>query len=291
MDARAAVTRSPDERAAEIAAALDATGACIADATRAAGRAAGSARLIAVSKRMPLGDLRAALAAGQRDFGENYAQELRDKRAAFASGEGATAGGPAPAVAFTPRAPRSAVAPSELRWHFIGPLQSNKLKYLVGKVALIHTVDSPELVAQIDLRLGLGLGLGLGATGSSADDPAPAARTQDCLVQVNLAGAARQSGVAPERLGALLDAFAATPRVACIGLMLIPPQSAAADPTAARRHFATLRELAERERRVARPNVDLRELSMGMSHDFPLAIAEGATMVRVGTAIFGARPP
>jgi pyridoxal phosphate enzyme (YggS family) len=281
-DTRAAVTRSRGERAAEIAAALDSTRARIADAERAAGRAAGSVRLIAVSKRMPEGDLRAALAARQRDFGENYAQELRDKRAAFASSGGTPAAGLAPAVDSTPVTPPD--TQPDLRWHFIGPLQSNKLKYLVGQVALIHTVDSPELVAQIDLRLGLGLG----ATPSSRDAPAP--RTQDCLVQVNLAGASRQSGVPPERLGLLLDAFAASPRVACIGLMLIPPQSAADDPIAARRHFATLRELAERERRRTRPNVDLRELSMGMSHDFSLAIAEGATMVRVGTAIFGARP-
>jgi pyridoxal phosphate enzyme (YggS family) len=281
MDARAAVTGTPGERAATIAAAIDATRVRIAEDARAAGRAPGSVRLIAVSKRMPEADLRAALAAGQRDFGENYAQELRDKRAAFASGEGASTGGSAPALDFTPANP---VSPPDLRWHFIGPLQSNKLKYLVGQVALIHTVDSPELVAQIDVRLGRGLV----ATPSPRDDPAP--RTQDCLVQVNLAGASRQSGVPPERLGLLLDAFAASPRVACIGLMLIPPQSAADDPIAARRHFATLRELAERERRRTRPNVDLRELSMGMSHDFSLAIAEGATMVRVGTAIFGARP-
>jgi len=284
MDARAAVTRTPEDRAAAIAAALAATRDRIAEAARAAGRAAGSVRLIAVSKRMPEVDLRAALAAGQRDFAENYAQELRDKRAAFAAGSAAILGGSAHAVDFPPRPPVTVLTPPDLRWHFIGPLQSNKLKYLVGQVALIHTVDSPELVAQIDLRLGPRPG----ATPSARDDPA--SRTQDCLVQVNLAGAARQSGVPPDRLGGLLDAFAGSPRVACIGLMLIPPQSAADDPTAARRHFATLRELAERERRVARPNVDLRELSMGMSHDFPLAIAEGATMVRVGTAIFGARP-
>jgi pyridoxal phosphate enzyme (YggS family) len=278
------VTSAPDDRAAAIAATLAATRCRIDDAVRAAGRSPGSVRLIAVSKRMPEADLRAALAAGQRDFGENYAQELRDKRAVFAAAEGTTRGGLAQAVVDV-----APVTP-EPRWHFIGPLQSNKLKLLVGQVALIHTVDSPELVAQIDGRLARARGLDATTTPSSEGGDPPATGTQDCLVQVNLAGAARQSGVSPERLGVLLDAFAAAPRVRCIGLMLIPPQSAGEDPAAARRCFATLRELAERERRVARPNVDLRELSMGMSHDFPLAIAEGATMVRVGTAIFGARP-
>lgn len=241
----------------EIAAALEATRARIADAERAGGRPTGAVRLIAVSKRMPVADLQAAFAAGQRDFGENYAQELREKRAALSD--------------------------ADVRWHFIGPLQSNKVKILGGQVAVIHTVDAPELVAMISKRT---------ASTSVATSAAPGPQTipQQCLVQVNLAGAERQSGVAPEELGALLDAFAGCPGATCVGLMLIPPQAAAAHPDLARHHFATLRALAERERRVSRPNVDLRELSMGMSHDFLSAIAEGATMVRVGTAIFGARP-
>jgi PLP dependent protein len=231
-------------RATDIAAALDRTRARIAEAERAAGRPPGSTLLIAVGKRMIVDDLRAAHDAGQRDFGENYAQELRDKQASWAI--------------------------DDVRWHFIGPLQSNKLKLLSGRVHLIHSLDSPGLLAQLSRRAG-------------ASPPG-----QDCLVQVNLLGEARKSGVPPERLTALLDAFATCPQVRCRGLMLIPPQLDTDDET--RRCFAGLRALAERERAVPRPNVELRELSMGMSDDFELAIAEGATMVRIGTAIFGARP-
>ena len=127
---------------------------------------------------------------------------------------------------------------------------------------LIHSVDSPALLTAID---------GRGAP-------------QACLVQVNVAGEAQKRGVAPEALPALLDAFAATKNVRCDGLMLIPPFDE--DP---RPHFAALRTLRDREARHVRANVDLRELSMGMSDDFEVAIAEGATIVRVGTAIFGAR--
>jgi uncharacterized pyridoxal phosphate-containing UPF0001 family protein len=110
---------------------------------------------------------------------------------------------------------------------------------------------------------------------------------QPCLVQVNVAGESRKHGVAPADLPALLDRFGALAHVRCQGLMLIPPL--ADDPEAARPHFAALRALRDREAARPRSNVELRELSMGMSHDFEVAIAEGATIVRVGTAIFGAR--
>jgi pyridoxal phosphate enzyme (YggS family) len=226
-------------RAETIAAALAQVRGRIADAERAAGRAAGSVRLLAISKKMPPDDVRAALAAGQRAFGENYAQELRDKRTALANDT------PAP------------------EWHFVGPLQSNKVKYVAGQAALIHSVDSPELLAAID-------GRGV---------------AQACLIQVNVAGEAQKRGVAPDALPALLDAFAGTTHARCAGLMLIPPFDEDSGP-----HFAALRALRDREAARARPNVDLRELSMGMSHDFESAIAEGATIVRVGTAIFGERP-
>jgi pyridoxal phosphate enzyme (YggS family) len=238
-------------RAEQIAAALDGVRARIAAAATAAGRPAASVRLIAVSKKMPAGDVEAARAAGQRDFGENYAQELRDKRAlleaAPAGGASGAAGGP--------------------DWHFIGPLQTNKVKYVAGKVALIHSVDSLELLEEIDRRAG---------------------SAQPCLIQVNVAGEPRKRGVAPAELPAILDGFAALAHVHCQGLMLIPP--ADDDPAAARPHFAALRRLRDAERERPRPQVELVHLSMGMSHDFEAAIAEGATLVRVGTAIFGARP-
>jgi pyridoxal phosphate enzyme (YggS family) len=230
-------------RAEAIAAGLARVRDRIAAAERAAGRPAGSARLVAVSKKMTADDVRAALAAGQRAFGENYGQELRDKRAALE---------------------QDPVAPE---WHFIGPLQSNKVKYVAGKVALIHTVDSASLLDAIEAR----------------------GVPQDCLVQVNVAGEAVKSGIAPADLPALLDRFAAAKHVRCRGLMLIPPLGD--DPEQSRPHFAALRRLRDREAAQPRPNVDLVELSTGMSDDLEVAIAEGATLVRVGTAIFGARPP
>ena len=164
-------------RAEAIAAGLAQVRARVAAAEQAAGRAPGSVKLLAVSKKMPPDDVRAAIAAGQRAFGENYAQELRDKRALLAAD------------------------PAPPEWHYIGPLQSNKVKYVAGQVALIHTVDSAALLAAIAAR------------------GAP----QACLVQVNVAGEAQKRGVAPSDLPALLDRFAALPNVSCAGLMLIPP--------------------------------------------------------------------
>jgi len=233
-------------RAESIAAGLASVRHRIAEAARAAGRPVDSVRLVAVSKRMPTADIDAALAAGQVDFGENYAQELRDKRAARAAED--PAGGARPA------------------WHFIGPLQTNKVKYVAGNVALIHSVDSAALLDEIDRREG----------------------EQACLIQVNLAGEAQKRGVAPAALPALLDHVASLAHVRCLGLMLIPPLAA---PAANRPLFAALRALRDQQAAIARPRVDLRELSMGMSDDFEVAIAEGATLVRVGTAIFGSRPP
>jgi pyridoxal phosphate enzyme (YggS family) len=238
-------------RAEDIARNLEAVRARIASAERAAGRTSGSARLIAVSKTMPAEDVRAALAHGQHDFGENYAQELRDKRAALLA-----------AIADAAARPR---------WHYIGPIQSNKVKYLAGQVALVHTVDAPALLPELERR-----------TAGAAGAP-----VQDCLVQVNVAGEAQKRGLSPADLPALLDGFAACPHLRCVGLMLIPPLTEA--PEAARPHFQALRRLRDEQASVNRRNVELRELSMGMSHDLEVAVAEGATLVRVGTAIFGER--
>jgi pyridoxal phosphate enzyme (YggS family) len=228
-------------RAEEIAAALTAVRARIADAAARAGRSFDSVRLVAVSKKMAAADVIAAGSAGQLDFGENYAQELRDKREALA---GAAAGA---------------------RWHFIGPLQSNKVKLVAGRVELIHSIDSEALLDEIDRR----------------------GQPQACLVQVNVAAEAHKRGLPPAALPALLDRFAASACARCLGLMVIPPLLD--DPEASRPHFAALRALRDREASRPRRNVALSELSMGMSHDLEAAIAEGATLVRVGTAIFGAR--
>ncbi len=200
-------------------------------------------RLIGVSKKQPLDKLLAAFAAGLRDFGENYAQELRDKLEDW---------------------------PTEHpRWHFIGALQSNKLKYVVGKVALIHTVDRLELIQAIDQRA------------------SRAGIVQEVLLEVDLADEPQKAGARPDALSALLDAFAASSgSVRCVGLMCIPPVE---DPEHTRRWFAQLRQLRDRLASEQRPHVDLRELSMGMSADFEQAIEEGASLIRVGTAAFGSR--
>jgi hypothetical protein len=249
----------------------------IAEATARAGRPENSVRLIAVSKKMPADDVRAALAAGQRDFGENYAQELRDKRAAFQELPVTTAAITASGVATTVSKNEPEVDASrhiQPRWHYLGPIQNNKVKYLAAQVALIHSLDDAAILGEIDRR-------------AAAAQPGAGGR-QACLVQVNIAGEARKGGVPPHKLSTLLDCFATTTHATCTGLMLIPPMTG--DAVATRGHFAALRALAEREQAIPRPNVSLAELSMGMSGDFVEAIAEGATMVRVGTAIFGARP-
>lgn len=220
-------------------------------ALQACSRAPESVTLLAVSKTVIPDDIVAALAAGQVDFGENYGQEFRDKHAAVAQLVHGKPGLPTP------------------RWHFIGPLQSNKVKYVTGKVTLIHSVGSPDVLAAIDTKAAA-----LGAV-------------QDCLVQVNVAGEVQKSGIAPSALPAFLDSFADLGHARCQGLMVIPPYDE--NPECSRRHFVALRRLQEAERGRVRPNVNLHRLSMGMSHDLEVAIAEGATIVRVGTAIFGAR--
>jgi PLP dependent protein len=207
--------------------------------------------LLAVSKTVPAEDVVAALAAGQRDFAESYGQEFRDKHMAVAGLVAATGGLPSP------------------RWHFIGPLQSNKVKYVAGKVALIHSAGSPEILEEIE-RKAATLGV-----------------EQDCLVQVNVAGETQKSGIAPAHLHSTLDGFARYAHLRCTGLMVIPPYDE--DPELSRPHFAALRRLRDAQRAGSRSNVRLDDLSMGMSHDLEVAIAEGATIIRVGTAIFGAR--
>jgi pyridoxal phosphate enzyme (YggS family) len=199
--------------------------------------------LCAVSKRQPADAIRAAAELGLRDFGENYAQELKTKREQLAD-------------------------VPDVRWHAIGPVQTNKIKLVVG-TALVHTIDRAELVHRIDARAA---SLGL---------------VQDTLVQVNVAEEAGKSGVAPGGVEALLDAFAGCTHVRCRGLMLIPPEG---EPEATRRWFRALADLRDRLATTSRPGVDLAELSMGMSGDYEVAIEEGATIVRVGTAIFGPRP-
>ncbi|MCC6527177.1 MAG: YggS family pyridoxal phosphate-dependent enzyme [Polyangiaceae bacterium] len=209
-------------------------------AARAAGRAPESVRIVAVSKLQGPEAVRAAFAAGQRDFGETYAQEL-----------GRTAD--------------ALEALAGLRWHFIGHLQRNKVKEVAPRAAVVHTVDRAELALELERRAAV-----LG-------------RRLEVLVQVNVAGEAQKSGCRPAELGAVLEAVARAPHLAAVGLMTMPPLEH--DAARNRPCFAALRELRDRHGGARL----LPELSMGMSGDFAVAIAEGATIVRIGTAIFGAR--
>jgi PLP dependent protein len=192
-------------------------------------------RLVAVSKTQPPEAVREAYAAGQRDFGENYAQEWRAKADALAD-------------------------LAELRWHFIGGLQTNKARLLAGRVAYVHTVDRAELARELSRRLEV-----------------RAARVR-VFLEVNVAGESSKEGCAPAEVPALVEVVRTLPGLELVGLMCIPPLEA--DP---RPHFRLLRSL--------RDSLGLAELSMGMSGDWREAVEEGATFVRIGTAIFGPRAP
>lgn len=227
----------------DIAANLSRIRAEIAAACHRAGRDPAAVRLVAVSKTHPPEAVAAARAAGQTLFGESYVQEFLAK----------TDGVPAP-----------------VEWHFIGHLQSNKAKFLAGRVALIHSVDRLSLAEEIARQWGR---RGL---------------TAEILIEVNLGGEASKSGVAADGLEPLLRRIALLPSLAVRGLMTLPPYLA--DPEAVRPYFRRLRELAGQMAGLGLPGIAMGELSMGMSHDFAVAIEEGATLIRVGTAIFGERP-
>ncbi len=231
---------SEDPSGDEIAARLAEVRRQIDEAGARAGRAAGAVRLLAVSKTKPPTAIRAAYAAGQREFGENYAQELAEKAEALRDLDG-------------------------IVWHFIGRLQRNKARQVVQAARVVHTVDRPELAAELGRRA------------------AAAGVRVRVLVEVNVSGETSKGGCAPAELAAVLAAVAAAPSLEAVGLMTIPPETD--DPEGARPFFAGLRALRDQHGGAAA----LPELSMGMTHDFPVAVAEGATIVRVGTAIFGAR--
>lgn len=207
-----------------------------------AGRDPASVRLVAVSKTRPAADIVEALQAGQTIFGENYVQELAVKLADM---------------------------PETATWHFIGHLQSNKVKYIAGQVALIHSVDRISLAEEISRQWG--------RLGKSCD----------ILVQVNISGESSKSGTTAAGAIQLVRECASLSHVRVRGLMTMPPFFD--DPEAARPYFAELRKLSQSIIAEQIRGVEMRELSMGMSGDFEAAIQEGATLVRIGTAIFGAR--
>jgi PLP dependent protein len=214
----------------------------IARAAERASRPPGSVTLVAVSKTQPSSAVRAAFAAGVRDFGENRVQEAEPKIAATALLGGA-------------------------RWHLVGHLQSNKARKAAALFELVQSVDSREL------------GERLARVGADAGRPVRA------LVQVDLAGEATKFGLPEAELMPALEALRGREGLRVEGLMVLPPF--VDDPDEARPFFRRLRALAERASSLGL--LQGRELSMGMSHDFEAAVEEGATIVRVGTAIFGER--
>lgn len=199
-----------------------------------AGRAPDAARLICVSKLHPPEAIREAYAAGERHFGENYAQELRDKSEALADLVG-------------------------LRWHAIGPLQTNKAKYVARSAHFFHALDRLEVAQELSRR----------RTGEPLE----------CCLEVNIAQESSKRGVGVGEVEALLSQVRSLPQLRVVGLMCLPPF--AESPEASRPYFRQLAALAR--------ELGLSELSMGTTTDFEVALEEGATLVRVGTAIFGER--
>ena len=215
-------------------------------AALAAGRDPSEIRLVAVSKTQAAAAVSEAARAGQGLFGENYVQEFTAK---------------------------AAHVTEPVEWHFIGSLQSNKVRQLVGLVTLIHSVDRLSLAQEISRQWG------------------KAGKSCDILLEVNIAGETSKGGTTAEALLSLTREVATLPHLRIRGLMTMPPFYD--DPDAARPYFRRLRELAGVISSSRIPGVAMTELSMGMSGDFEAAIEEGATLVRVGTALFGRRehPP
>ena len=223
-----------------ICANLQAVRSRIAAAAQRAGRRREDIALLAVSKTVAAERIDEAVAAGQRAFGENYAQEGIGKIAALAA--------------------------LDLEWHFIGPLQSNKTRPVAEHFDWVHSIERFKVAERLSVARGSGL-----------------PPLQVC-VQVNVSGESSKSGVSPEEAASLAHAVAALPNLRLRGLMTIPEPSE--DASLVRSRFAMLRQLRDR---LNAGGLALDTLSMGMSHDLEEAILEGATIVRVGTAIFGER--
>jgi hypothetical protein len=210
----------------------------LASACERVGRDPGQIRIVAAGKTVPLDGLRAARAAGIEDFGENYVQELRDKRDGV------------PGV----------------RWHFIGTLQSRTASRVADLADVVQTLAPGRAAERLARRA------------------AVRRRPLDALIEVDFAG--RGSGVDEDGCESFADAVAAMPGIRLVGLMTLPPATDSAEE--ARPYFARLRSLRDR---VVTSHPDATQLSMGMSLDYEVAAEEGATIVRIGTALFGARPP
>ena len=204
------------------------------------GRAVEEIELVAITKTHPAERVREAIEAGQTLFGESRVQEARTKIPEL---------------------------PSNMRWHFVGHLQKNKIRHALPLFEMIHSVDSLALAEDIN-RIAQEEGL-----------------HPRVLLEVNVGGEGSKFGFAPEKLRAELESLLALPRLSILGLMCIPPIAEEAE--ASRKYFVQLREFRDSLQTEFR--VDLAQLSMGMTQDYWVAVEEGATLVRVGTAIFGER--
>ena len=214
----------------------------IAETAQQCGRSADDVLLVAVSKTRTPEEINVAIDAGVTDIGENKVQEIMDKF--------------------------DAVKP--VKWHMIGHLQTNKVKYIIDKVSMIHSVDSYKLAVEIDKRAG--------AKGI----------TMDILLQVNSAQEESKFGITTGETGQMInDILEQCPNVRIRGLMCIAPYED--DPEDARVYFAEVKKLYDEYGKIKHPNLDFKYLSMGMSNDFEVAIEEGSNLIRVGTSIFGAR--
>ena len=215
----------------------------IAERASKAGRDPGSVQLLAVSKTFDARQVSEAFQAGAVDFGENFAQEMREKHARLAE--------------------------LPIRWHFIGHLQTNKVKAIAPFVSLIHSVDSLRLGEEISRRA------------------EQSGRVIDCLLEVHTTDEATKFGVQPQDVLPLVNALRSYPGIRIVGLMTMGPFSE--DPEESRGSFHLTSELFREIALAKIPGIEMRHLSMGMSHDFTVAIDEGATIVRIGTALFGKR--
>ncbi len=200
-------------------------------------------KLIAVSKKRTVGEINALYDLGHRDFGENYPQELRDKHP---------------------------LLPADINWHFIGNLQSNKVKYIAPAAALVHTVDGEKILLELNKRA------------------AALGRSLPVLLQVHIAAEETKHGFSEDDLEPFLERFdpQRTPNIELRGLMGMATNTT--DRDRVRSEFRGLKGIFD-GLRSKYPALGMKELSMGMSGDADIAIAEGSTMVRIGTAIFGER--
>lgn len=197
--------------------------------------------VVAVTKTVPVELIEQAVAAGLKVLGENRVQELTGKY---------------------PRLPGA-------EWHLIGHLQSNKVKYIVDKIALLHSMDSMSLAEEVDKRM------------------APLGRSMDVLVQVNIADESTKFGIKPAETEQFIDKIRSLPGIKIRGLMTIGPYAASEQEI--RGVFRHLKVLAEKVKAIDFPEVEMKQLSMGMSNDYRIAVEEGATLIRVGSTIFGQR--